>query len=183
MSQQTVKQAVLDTVSSIVKNPDTAKVVYRAEIDWEGDVKCTSRVRHFDPTLIDEPPAFGGDDSAPSPADFILTALGSCQEIMYAALASTMDIQLDSIKVKLKGNLDLRGLLGMGKDARVVPGFSNIEYEAIIQSPASQEELKRLVDAVERQCPVLDTLTRAISVSGSATINGKTGYVSSQEAA
>lgn len=183
MTQQSVKQAVENTIATIEKNPDTARIIYRAEVDWQGDVKCASRIRHFEPTLIDEPAAFGGDDSAPSPADFILTALGSCQEIMYAALAATMDIQLDSIKVKLKGNLDLRGLLGMGEEDGIAPGFSNIQYEAIIQSPASEAKLKQLVDAVERQCPILDTLTRAISVKGSATINGKAGYVSSQEAA
>ncbi len=181
MSQQSVKQAVQKTVAAIEKNPDAAKIIYRAEVDWEGDVKCTSRVRHFEPVTIDEPAAFGGGDAAQSPADLILTALGSCQEIMYAALAATMDIPLDGVKVKLKGNLDLRGLLGMGKEASIPPGFTGIQYEAIIQSPASEEELKRLVDAVESQCPILDTLTRAIPVRSSATINGEAGYVSSQE--
>ena len=137
---------------------------------------CTSSVRNLPPVPIDEPAAFGGSDAAQSPGDLILTALGSCQGIMYAALASAMDIELTSLKVKLSGNLDLHGLFGMGTDKGIPPGFQDITFESIIESPASEDEIKKLVDAVEAQCPILDTLVRSITVNGSATINGSPGY-------
>ena len=170
MSQQSVKQAVAQTARLVADDPKNGKLVYKADTQWEGDVKCTARIRNFKPLVIDEPAAFGGGDTAVSPADLILAALGTCQEIMYSALASTMDIPLDKVRVKLKGNLDLRGLLGMGEEEQIPPGFQDISYETTITSPASEAELQRLIEAVEKQCPILDTLQRPIKVSGKAII-------------
>ena len=45
------------------------------------------------------------------------------------------------------------------------------------KSPASDEELKNVVDVVERQCPLLDTLTRGIEVKGKININDRVEYV------
>ena len=176
MSQATVKEAVNSLGAAITDNPKSAQLKYKADVVWDGDVHCTSSVRNLPPVPIDEPAAFAGSDAAQSPGDLILTALGSCQGIMYAALASAMDIELTSLKVKLSGNLDLHGLFGMGTDKGIPPGFQDITFESIIESPASEDEIRKLVDAVEAQCPILDTLVRSITVNGSATINGKPGY-------
>ncbi len=182
MSQETVKQAVDTLAAAIADNPNNAKLRYRAEVVWDGDVHCTSTVRNLPPVPVDEPEAFGGGDAAQSPGDLILTALGTCQGIMYAALASAMGIELTSYKMNVKGNLDLHGLFGMGKDKGIPPGFQDLSFESIIESPASEEDIKKLVDAVEEQCPILDTLVRSIKVSGSATINGKSGYTAAKAA-
>ncbi len=182
MSQATVKEAVDNLAAAITENPNSARLKYRADVVWDGDVHCTSTVRNLPPVPVDEPEAFGGADSAQSPGDLILTALGTCQGIMYAALASAMGIELTSYRVKLEGNLDLHGLFGMGKDKGIPPGFQDLSYESIIESPASDEEIQALVDAVEAQCPILDTLTRSIPVTGTATINGKPGYSSAKAA-
>ncbi len=170
MSQQSVKQAIEKTAQLVADDPKNGQLVYKANTQWEGDVKSTARIRKFEPLVIDEPAAFGGGDTAVSPADLILAALGSCQEIMYSALASTMDIPLDAVSVKLKGNLDLRGLLGMGESEQIPPGFLDISFETTIKSPASEEDLQRLIDTVEKQCPILDTLRRPIKVAGKAII-------------
>ena len=171
MSQQTVKEAVSKTAQMVADNHNNGKLVYKADTKWEGDVKCSARIRNFEPLIIDEPAAFGGGDTAVSPADLILAALGSCQEIMYSALASTMDIPLEAVSVKLKGNLDLRGLLGTGEADGIPPGFQDISYETTLKSSADEETLKGLVAAVEKQCPILDTLQRPINVSGQVTFN------------
>ncbi|MFK7816425.1 MAG: OsmC family protein [Gammaproteobacteria bacterium] len=182
MSQATVKTAIDNLAAAITENPKSAQLKYRAEVIWDGDVHCTSQVRNLPPVPVDEPTAFGGGDMAQSPGDLILTALGTCQGIMYAALASAMGIELTSYKVKLEGNLDLHGLFGMGVDKGIPPGFQDLSFESIIESPASDEELKQLVDAVEAQCPILDTLVRAVPVTGTATINGKSGYIAAKAA-
>ena len=171
MSQQTVKEAVLATVEAIRKDAAVAKVRYKARTQWEEDVRCTGRVRDFEPMVIDEPPAFGGGDSAVSPADVVLVALGTCQEIMYVALASAMGIPLQKCQVSLEGDLDVRGLLGMGKDENVPPGFSKVHYKTTIESSASQEQLQQLAAAVDEQCPVLDMLVRSVDVSKEVIIN------------
>lgn len=175
MSQASIKEAVGKLAGAFQQAPLSAKVVYRATTDWRGDVLCSTQVGEHT-LMVDEPAAFGGGDSAMSPADLILTALGSCQEIMYAALASAMDIPLNSIRIELKGNLDLRGLMGMG-DGKIPPGFQDLSYETHLSSPADEATLRKLVDAVEAQCPILDTLVRPIKVTGKAILNGRSEYV------
>ncbi len=175
MSQQTVKEAVLATVDAIQSNPAMAKVKYSAETQWEEDMRCSGKVREFETMTIDEPAAFGGGDSAVSPADVLLVALGTCQEIMYVALASTMDIPLDEVKVEVKGDLDLRGLAGM--DPEIPPGLLEMSYAVKIKSPAAVEDLKRLADVVENQCPLLDTITRSVKVTGKVNFNDSVDYV------
>lgn len=175
MSQQSVKQAITETAAAVEADAQAGKVQYHAQTWWERDTRCSAKVRDFEPMTIDEPAAFGGDDAAMSPADVVLVALGTCQEIMYAALASTMDIQLDECKVDVTADLDLKGLMGM--DADVPPGLLSMDYHVHLKSPASDEELKQLIDVVERQCPLLDTLTRDIKVSGKVNINDRVEYV------
>src|ERR1051326_4127145 len=149
MSQQTVKKAVEEMLQAVEKNPRNAALTDKANVTWEGDVLFSSKVAGFPVLKVDEPPAFGGGNSAQGPADLILSALGACQGIMYSALASYMDIQLDELEVKLSGDLDLRGLLGLGAESGIPPGFQNIKFETKLKSPASPERLRELVDAVE----------------------------------
>ena len=175
MSQQSVKEAIQQTAAAVEADAAAGKVRYQAKTQWEEDVRCTAKVRDFETMTIDEPAAFGGGDTAMSPADVVLVALGTCQEIMYAALASAMDIQLDECKVDVTADLDLKSLMGM--DDEVPPGLLAMDYHVQLKSPASDEELKKLVDMVERQCPLLDTLTRSIEVTGKVNINNRVEYV------
>lgn len=175
MSQATIKEAVGKLAEGIQQNPGSAKLLYRGTTEWKGDVLCSNQVGKHN-IMVDEPAAFGGGDTAMSPADLILAALGSCQEIMYSALAASMDIPLESVKIELKGNLDLHGLMGMG-EGKIPPGFLDVSYETQLRSSADEATLKKLVDAVEAQCPILDTLVRPIRVTGKAILNGGTEYV------
>lgn len=171
MSQDNVKQALMKTMEGITASPSQSNVVFRAETEWVEGVRCTAAVRDFAPMTVDEPPELGGQDSAVNPVELVLVALGTCQEIMYAAYASVMDIELDSVKVNVRGYLDLKGLFGM--DENVPPGYKRISFETEIKSPASDAELEKLIDTVENHCPVLDILSTAQQISGSATANGK----------
>lgn len=171
MSQETVKAALMQSIAGIQSNPGAAKVVFRAETQLEEDVRCSAKVRDFAPIIVDEPPDLGGADAAANPVELLLVALGACQEIMYSAYASVMGVTLNSVKVNLRGYLDLRGLFGL--DPSIPPGYQKVVFETLLDSPADMETLKKLVETVENHCPVMDTLVRAIEVSGQVTINGQ----------
>lgn len=171
MSQETVKAALMQAIAGIQSNANAAKAVFRADTQLEEDVRCSAKVRDFPAIIVDEPPELGGADAAANPVELLLVALGACQEIMYSAYASVMGVPLNSVKVNLRGYLDLRGLFGL--DAAIPPGYQKIIFETQVDSPADTETLKKLVETVESHCPVLDTLVRAIEVSGRVTINGQ----------
>ncbi len=171
MAQTDIKKAVTQIIETVTAEPKNGQFKYKVKTQWEGDVLCTANIRNFPALTIDEPAAFGGGDTGPSPVEIVLAALGTCQEIMYSALASVMDIPLEECKVTLTGDLDVRGLLGMGEG--VPPGFTEISYETRIKSSADKNQLKALVTAVENQCPVLDMLLRDVKVNGNAYLNGE----------
>jgi uncharacterized OsmC-like protein len=170
MSQEDVKNAMMTIIGGIQENPSKSKAVYRVSTEWVEDVRCTAQVRDFPSMTIDEPPVLAGKDAGMSPVELVLVSLGTCQEIMYSAYASVMDIPLTSVKVNIRGNLDLKGLFGM--DETVPAGFTDIAFETTLVSPADNESLLKLVDAAESNCPVLDMLTRPVTVTGTVSING-----------
>lgn len=127
-----------------------------------------AQVRQFS-FSVDEPPSLGGTDTGPNPVELVLAALGTCQEIVYATYARLLDIPIESIAIRVGGSLDLRGFLGA---ADVDAGYEAIDYDVAIESPASAEDIARLVETVNRHCPVLDILQRAVPVSGQYALNG-----------
>ncbi|MCW5596746.1 MAG: OsmC family protein [Rhodocyclaceae bacterium] len=170
MSQAALKEALSKTVKDIQDNPVMSRVVFEAQTALVEGVRCSGNVRNFPQIVVDEPPELGGGDKGANPVELLLVSLGTCQEIMYAAMAAMMGIQLDEVKVSLKGSLDLKGLFGM--DPAIPPGYQKITYETLLKSPAPEAELRKLIEAVESHCPVLDTLMRPIEVSGKVTLNG-----------
>lgn len=90
---------------------------------------------------------------------------------MYSASASLMGINLESVKVTLKEDIDLNGMLGL--DEKTPPGYNKISFNTDIETDADEEALMNLIEAVEQHCPVMDTILREIVISGSAAVNGK----------
>lgn len=161
---------LLQIIDKLKKSPDTpANVEFGAHTELVEGFLTKAQIRQF--TLdIDEPPQLGGTDKGPNPVELVLAALGTCQEIVYAAYAAVLGIPLDSLKITVKGYLDARGLFGI---APVPSGFSEIEYEVDIKSPAEPARIKELADTVNAHCPVLDTLQRPIDVKWSLRLNNK----------
>ena len=164
-----LKSTLLQTIQEIKQKPSSGQVVFRADTKLLDGVRCSAKVRDFEEIFVDEPPSLGGNDSSMNPVELILAALGTCQEIMYAAYASVMDIKLNSVSVEVKGKLDLKGLFGM--DENIPAGYSSISYVTNISSPEAEEKIEQLVQAVESHCPVQDTLSRPIPVTGKVLLN------------
>ncbi|MGH1538361.1 MAG: OsmC family protein [Gammaproteobacteria bacterium] len=173
-SLDTVKVAVGKIINNANSDSEFGKFKYYVNTKWEGGTLCKNQIRRAHKLLVDEPPAFGGDDLSASPVELVLAALGSCQMIMFSALAATREIELEECEVTLKAQLNVRGLLGIKEDAHsVYPGFSSVTYETNLKSSASTEIIRDLVQDVERQCPVMDMLTRSVSVEGTTLVNDK----------
>lgn len=105
---------------------------------------------------IDEPLEFGGSNLAANPAEVMLAALGASIEVTCRVYAAYLGIALDRVSVQLSGNLDTRGFFDT--DPRVRSGFDHIDARIRIDSPAGAADVKRLLDRIERCCPVLDTI-------------------------
>ena len=98
MSQEILKEALQNKIAAVQNNPAAARLVFRARTQLIEDVKCSASVRSFPTMLVDEPRDIGGGDEAMNPVELVLVALGTCQEIMYAAYAAVMGIKLDELE-------------------------------------------------------------------------------------
>ncbi|MBK6659192.1 MAG: OsmC family protein [Proteobacteria bacterium] len=142
--------------------PDSARVSFQSSSRLTHGFRSEVSIRQHG-LVIDEPTALGGTDSGPNPIETLLAALGACQEITYRAYATALGIALDSVSVRLSGDIDLRGFFGV--DDKVRAGFQNIRGEVHITSSASAAELARLKAAVDSHCPVLDMLSQPVPVT------------------
>ena len=170
-SLESVKVSINNMIDKSKNDPDFGKFKYYVNTQWEGGTLCKNQIRRAHKLLVDEPSSFGGTDLSASPVELVLAALGSCQQIMYSALASVRNIPLDECEVTLTAELNVRGLLGLNSDENIFPGFSSIKYETNLSSSADESTLNKLIHDVEAQCPVMDMLTRNMKIDGVTKIN------------
>jgi len=156
------KEALRNLAAAIQANPKLATGTTSVRVRWSGGTQAIGQVRSFEPIVIDEPPAFGGTDRGPNPAELLLVALGACQELTLAMLAEQLGLEIESIDVEVYGELDLRGFLGI--DPTVRPGFQRIEVDIHITSPEPEERLRELLARAEQLCPVSDMLRHPVPI-------------------
>ena len=149
------KDVFTGTQAALGVDPAQAQAAFHAQSRLGDGVNSAVSIRQFH-VAVDEPPGLGGNDTAPNPVEYVLAALGSCQEITYRLYADALGIPLDGVSVRLTGTIDLRGFFNVQPDIRA--GFQGIEAEVILDSPAPQAELERLKQVVDAHCPVLDIL-------------------------
>ncbi|MCG8421507.1 MAG: OsmC family protein [Proteobacteria bacterium] len=143
------------------RNPSAARACFKAATRQISGLRSQATIRQFE-LDVDEPPALAGTDQGPNPVELILAALGTCQEITYRLYAEKMGIELHHVAVDIKGDIDLRGFFAVDENTR--PGFESIKASVTLDSPASEQELTRLHEAVEAHCPVLDILSKPTPV-------------------
>jgi uncharacterized OsmC-like protein len=101
-------------------------------------------------------PATGGTGLQACSGDMLLEALAACAGVTLRAVATAFDIPVEGGAIKVEGDLDFRGTLGVAKDAPV--GFSAIRLRFELVSAASDEQIDTLLRLTERYCVVLQTL-------------------------
>lgn len=144
-----------NTQSALGADASQATVTFQARSQLADGFRSNVAIRQFS-VGVDEPPALAGQDTAPNPVEYILAALGSCQEITYRLYADAFGIPLKNVSVQLSGDIDLRGFFNV--DPQVRPGYQRINAEVFIDSPAPAADIARLKETVDRHCPVLDIL-------------------------
>jgi len=104
-------------------------------------------------------PATGGSGLQACSGDMLLEALVACAGVTLKAVATALGIDLKDASLTAEGDLDFRGTLGVAKDAPV--GFREIRLRFDLQSDASEEQLKKLLELTERYCVVMQTVRSA----------------------
>ena len=157
---------IADTRKAVADDVANAGVVFAAQGTLVGvtEVDVRTGAHTF---KIDEPPALGGADVAANPVQYALASLGSCQAITYRFWAEHLGISLDTLTVRVEGDLDIRGFFGFDDDVR--PGFTAVRVAVSVTGPETAQRYQELAAAVDQHCPVLDLFRNPVPVDRTIT--------------
>jgi uncharacterized OsmC-like protein len=108
-------------------------------------------------------PATGGSGLLACSGDLLLQALVACAGVTLRAVATALAIPVRGGQLRADGDLDVRGTLGVSKDAPV--GFRAIRLHFALDTDATAEQLASLERLTERYCVVLQTLRTPAALS------------------
>ena len=170
--------ALRNTVQAIENDPSLAAVGFDVTTRWTGQTRSETtveayriggnRVARRHKIVADEPCELLGADSAPNPQELLMAAFNACITVGYVAGAAVRGIKLDSVEIVTRGQLDLRGFLGLSE--HIVPGYEKLEYEVTIKGDGSPSDFEEIHANVIRTSPNYFNLSRPIRLSGTLSV-------------
>jgi uncharacterized OsmC-like protein len=106
----------------------------------------------------DEPRLIGGEDTAPTPVEYVLHALAGCLTTTMVYHASVQGVVIESVESFTEGDIDVRGFFGLSDEVR--KGFNQVRVRMQVKSEASVEQLREMAmysavyDIVSNSLPV-----------------------------
>ncbi|HEY1480930.1 MAG TPA: OsmC family protein [Gaiellales bacterium] len=112
-------------------------------------------------------PSTGGTGELACSGDMLLEALVACAGVTLRAVATALEIGVAGGAVQAEGELDVRGTLGVDRDAPV--GFRSIRVRFDLDTDAEPERVAKLIELTERYCVVFQTLAGSPELSFTVT--------------
>lgn len=163
----------------LVEAPAQAIVSFETRTRWAGGMRCRSEVSSIEmggqrmarkfTMETDEPAEICGTNTAPSPQELILSAVGSCVATCYSIHATAMGMELRSVEVEMRGTLDLRGNLEL---ADVPKGFPEVTCTVHVDANATPDQVQALHEKVLRNSPNYYNITKPIPARPQLVIAG-----------
>src|SRR3954469_12181053 len=168
MDAQALKQLQAPLKERYRAEPESAIVTLRATGELTEGISCSvDNGRAIAEAGLH--PASGGDGSQLCSGDMLLQALAACAGVPLRAVATSIGVDVRGGTVRVEGDLDFRGTLGVDKEAPV--GFTDIRVRFELDTDATAEEIATLTKLTERYCVVLQSLaqTPELSLEAAAT--------------
>ncbi len=168
-------QALLEARQALTDAPEAAQFTWRATTEWAGGTHSQSTVEGFHGLgeeqahkttftfSADHPEIFASEDLGATPVELVLVGLASCLTAGVASVAQNREIQLNSVKATIEGDMDILGILGA--DPEVRNGFSGIRVNYEIDADATQQEIEALVAQSQKRSAVFDVVTNPTNVT------------------
>lgn len=161
----------------ILANPASGIASYGVALKWEGGVRATASTlpmavggetipRSF-AWVVDEPPQLLGESTGPTPQELLLSGVGACIMVGFVVNASAKGIALRSLKVEVRGSLDLAGFMNLREDADIK--MLGLQYDIVVDSDASAEKLAEIEEVAVEFSPNAMTVKMGVPLSGKVT--------------
>lgn len=170
--------ALGETLEAIEADPSKALVAFDVTTRWTGQTRSETivdgytlggeRIGRSHTIVADEPAELLGGDSSANPQELLMAAFNACITVGYVAGASLKEIKLDTLEIKTRGQLDLRGFLGLSD--QVAPGYEKIEYEVRIKGDGAPRDFEEIHQTVMRTSPNYFNISRPVRVTGTLSL-------------
>jgi uncharacterized OsmC-like protein len=147
--QAPIKQAYRD-------NPGRAVTPLQAEASFPAPGITATVATWAGPVRAGLHPATGGDGSDACSGDMLLEALLACAGVTLRSVATAMNIEIRSARLRAQGQFDARGTLGVSREVPI--GCTDLSITADLDTDADDATLTRLAQLTERYCVVAQTL-------------------------
>ena len=171
-------KALDETVDAINQDSGKANVQFRVKTDWLGQTRSESTVEGYRiggeevvrsfKIAADEPFELLGTNEAPNPQELLMSAVNACMMVGYIAQASVRGIRLESCTIETKGELDLRGFLGL--DGTVPNGYRHVDYTVTMKGDGTAEDYEAIHQAVMATSPNYFNMANPIEMRGTLRI-------------
>lgn len=157
---KTIKEAFERNQKAVQLRPSMGKSKVVTKVRLSDGTTCEVEHKHWK-FKVDIGTSEGGNDAGPGPGILERGALGSCLAIGYSQRAAVLEIPVDKIEVHVESEYDAAAMLYLNDEP---PGFDVLRYYVYIESPAPEDQVRRLIEETDRHSPVLDDFRRAIPV-------------------
>jgi len=167
--------ALGEVVEAINQDASKAKVDFNVTTRWKGQTRSETtvdgytiggeRINRSHTIIADEPFELLGADGAPNPQELLMAAFNACITVGYVAGAALKGIKLESLEIRTRGQLDLRGFLGLSD--QVPPGYEAVDYEVFIKGNGTPEDFNEIHRTVMATSPNYFNMSRPIRMNGS----------------
>lgn len=155
MDAQTLRSLQAPLKEKYKNDPASAVFTMHGVGTLGADITCLVQTSTT-PILAGLHPATAGSGNEACSGDMLLQALAACAGVTLNAVATAMEIQYRKATVRVEGEVDFRGTLGVSKDTPV--GFTNIRLHFDIDSDVAKDKIDSLIRLTERYCVVYQTL-------------------------
>jgi uncharacterized OsmC-like protein len=136
----------------------------------EGEWKSDGPAPHFAAFLdaesgkvrveFDEPQFLGGGFTAPNPNQYCLAGAIACYASSLSKWAAMSGVSIRKLVINGAANIDMSKSLGVSEN----PPVEAIEFEVMVDSDATFEELLKVKKLADERCPGVYCLTHALKL-------------------
>ena len=127
-----------------------------ASLEHDSGYRTEVRIRSFPPSYLDEPESLGGADTAPSPLEYLLTAVGGC-------LLSSLSLCLQKKRVPVRLGADVSG--HVERDADGFLRVQRIDVTMRVFAPeADWKKVHGCFEIFKKYCIVSASVARGIPI-------------------
>lgn len=162
------------TLDAVKGNNEIAKFQFRATNKWVSGTHNQSTIHGFYGAMqemehanvhvfdADHPAVLVGNDTAPTPVEYLLHALAACLTAGIANIAAARNVNLTEVSSTVEGDIDLLGILGIGDGVRNGYEQIRVSFKLKGDDPA---KLRRIVEQSTARSAVYDVITNGVPVS------------------